>query len=429
MSFLSSLIGGNNQRSGESVISIKNPPSWFVKMMGGGPTSSGIDVDEKVALTLSAVYSAVDIISKVIATMPIHLNRRINPRGKAREDMSPLYAMVHDAPNDEQTAYAWKRLTINNMLLWGVGASEIEFVNGKPAKLWPIPPWRLRPMRSKTKKTGRYSLYYEFTDVDGSKIEFAPWQLLVFSTMQTDDKFLSPIGVHRETIGAALAVREYGAKTFGSGINPAGILSGLRFSDEDTEESISQKYTIPYQGLNGNKRLMLLEENVKFERIGLPPEDAQYLETRKADIADIARIYGIPLYMLAEIDKQTSWGTGVEEQKNGFMTFTTLPICTQVEQELNKKLLKNDPQLFYEFLMSGIMRGVLKDRVEAYYKRWQMGSLSPDDIRDFENENPLPDGTGNVYLVPVNMQSIEFAKDKPEKTNSYQITQKGGDNA
>lgn len=399
MSFLSKLITHN--RAIESLVSLRNPPSWFVQLVGGGPTYSGTTVTEEKALSLTAVWACIDIISNTMATMPLHVNRRLYPVGKERDIKNPLYDLLHNNPNPEQTSFQWRKLTNVHRLLWGAGISEIEFDDtGTPIALWPLPPWKVRP-----KRTQKGSLYYEFNDNATVKL-FQPWEVVVFTTLQTTDEWKSPIQVHRETIGMAMAVMEYGSKVFGTGINPAGILSGVSFSDEDTEESIRKKFGDTYSGLNGGKRLMLLEEGVKFERIGLPPVDAQYLETMRFNLSEIARIYGVPLYMLADHEKQTSWGTGIEEQKDGYITFTILPIATQSEQELNKKLIK-DNQRFCEYMTAGLLRGTLKSRMEAYQKGFSMGMYSPDDLRDMENLNPLSDGQGDIYTIPMNLQSLK----------------------
>lgn len=400
MSFLSRLISGN--RSSE-VISLRNPPNWFLNWTNGGLTASKQAVNVYSALSLTAVYACVNLISDTMAQMPLNVNKRLKPRGNEKYPQSPIYPLLHDAPNPEQTSFTWRKYMFTHMLLYGAGISKIEFerTTGQPKYIWPIPVWKVTP-----KRTEKNSLYYEYVNPQGITEFLQPWEVVVFSLMQIDDKWLSPITLFRETIGAALAVNEYGAKTFGSGINPAGILSGVTINEEDSEQSLVKKFHECYSGMNSNKNLMILTDNVKFERIGLPPEDAQFLETRKFNIAEIARIFGVPLYMLAEHEKSTSWGTGIEEQKNGFVTFTILPKCQQAEQELNAKLLK-DPTLFTEFKTAGLLRGTLPSRMEAYQKGFSMGLFSPDDMRELENMNPLPDGQGNIYVVPMNMQDLK----------------------
>lgn len=392
----------------DAVISMRNPPAWFLELVGGGPTNSGIVVNEERSLALTAVWACVDIISNTMASMPLHVNRRLSPKGKERAVDNPLYKLLHTSPNPEQTSFQWRKLTNVHRLLWGAGISEIQFDDrGQPVALWPLPPWKVKPKRTKNG-----NLYYEYND--GTTVHLLQsWEVVVFTTLQTTDDWKSPIQVHREVIGAALAVQEYGAKIFGSGVNPAGILSGISFSDEDTEESIRKKYGEAYQGLNSGKRLMLLEEGVKFDRVGLPPIDAQFIETMKYGVSEIARIYGVPLFMLAITDGSSNWGTGIEEQKDGYVTFTVLPVATQSEQELNKKVLKDD-SLFCEYSTAGLLRGTMTNRMNAYQKGFLMGMYSPDDLRDLENLNPLPDGQGDIYQSPMNLQSLKKA-DKEEE--------------
>lgn len=390
------------------MVSMRNPPSWFLELVGGAPTNAGVSVNEERALGLTAVYACVDIISNTMATMPLHVNKRLKPRGKERDTENPLYTLLHDSPNPEQTSFQWRKITNVHRLLWGAGISEIEFdERGRPIALWPLPPWRVTPKRTKSG-----SLYYEYNDNETTRL-FQSWEVVVFTTTQTGDEWKSPIRLHREVIGSALATQEYGAKIFGSGVNPAGILSGVTFSDEDTEDSIRKKFGDSYQGLNSGKRLMLLEEGVSFTRVGLPPIDAQYIETMKYNVSEIARIYGVPLFMLASMDGSSNWGTGIEEQKEGYMSFTILPVATQSEQELNKKVIK-DRSLFCEYATAGLLRGTMTSRMNAYQKGFLMGMYSPDDLRELENLNPLPNGQGNIYQSPMNLQSLKDVGNKGE---------------
>lgn len=410
MSYLSQLLSGSRS---DEVISLRNPPNWFIELTHGGSTAAGLAVNAYSALSLPAVYDCINIISDTMATMPLVVNRRLSPKGKERFPQSPIYPILHDNPNPEQTSFQWRKRMYTDMLLWGAGISRIEFnkQTGIPRYLWPLDPQKVTP-----KRTDKNNLFYEYIN-DGKTDPLQPWEVIVLPALQIDDRWLSPIKLFRETIGAALAVNEYGAKTFGSGINPAGILSGVTISDEDTEQSISKKFSDCYSGMNSNKNLMILSDQVKFERIGLPPEDAQFLETRKFNISEIARIYNVPLFMLGETEKNTSWGTGIEEQKNGFVTFNILPKCAQAEQEFNKKLLK-DESFFTEFKTAGLLRGTLSDRIEAYQKGSQIGLYSPDDLREFENMNPLPDGQGEQYIVPLNMQSLKDLQLPKEQKNA-----------
>lgn len=406
MGILAELI--SEKRSTLATTTLRNPASWLLTALNGAPTSAGPSVSPASSMGLTAVYASVKIIAWTIASLPLVTYRRLDPRGKERATDLSIYRLLHDAPNSEQTSFEWRSLMSVHQNLWGAGISEIEYDSaGRILGLWPIPPWRVTPMR--TANTG--DLVYQVNvnprnGMEGPARYLWPYQVIVFPALSTSrDYWLSPIALHRETVGAAMASKEFGAKTFGQGTNPAGILSGLKFPNETSEESIRAKFSEKYSGLGNASRLMLLEEGVKFERIGLPPEDAQYLQTRKFDIAEIARIYNVPLHLLQEVTGTTSWGSGIEELNSGFINYTLRPYLVQSEQELNRRLL-SDPALFIEHLLEGMLRGKLADRVLAYVAGRQNGWYSADDIRDLENQNPLPDGQGETYMVPLNFQDL-----------------------
>jgi HK97 family phage portal protein len=385
--------------------SMKNPPEIFKNIFGGIDTKAGVKVDEGTALSLTAVWACVLIISRTMGVFPLPVYKRLTPRGKERAPEHPLYKVLHDKPNDYMTSFIWRMITSIHQNLWGAGISEIEFDSkGNPVALWPIPPWRVEPVKTQ----GNNDLIYEVTLPDGRIKKFWPWQLLIFPFFPTiDGGWLSPVGVHRETIGSALAVREFGARTFGNGVNPAGIVSGVVWGEEDTEATLRKKFA-GYEGLGQSHRLMFLEEGQKFDKVGLPPEDAQYLETRKYDTAEVARMYTVPLFMLQEHEKSTSWGTGLGEMKEGFITFTMQPYCAMWEQEFNTKLFDND-QYYTKFQMDGLLRSNIKDRALAYKIFSSLGMFDIDDMLELEDRNPLPNGLGKARLVPMNMQTLETA--------------------
>lgn len=396
MGFLTSLIFEKRATAGE-IVSMKNPPEWFVNMQGGQMTHAGTRVNEENALGVAAVYACVRLIAWTKASLPLVIFEDQNP-GKRRAKENSLYSMLHDSPNSEQTSFEWRSLTSIHQNLWGAGISEIEFdPKGKPIALWPIPPWKVTPKRTVNK-----NLVYEVS-VDGQTRMLWPGQVLVFPALQTSvDDWKSPIRVHRETVGYAMALREFGAKTFGSGTNPAGILSGLKFGKETNEQSIKEKFRDQYSGLGGSHRLMLLEEGTKFDRVGLPPEDAQYLESNAFAVREIARMFNCPLPLIQETEKSTSWGSGMEEMNSWFVTYTMLPYFVQWEQQIKKKLLF-DSDLNAKFVVDALLRGKMLERYQAYAIGRQWGWLNPDDINELEDRNPLPDKQGQVYLDPLNM--------------------------
>jgi HK97 family phage portal protein len=394
------------KRSEVGLSGLKSALPWLVDMLGGSITAAGTRVDQQKALGVTAVYSCVRIIAWVQASLPLHVYRRLQPRGKEKDTQNPLYKLLHDAPNPEQTSFEWRSFMSAMQNLWGAGVSEIEYDgSGRPIALWPIPTWCVEKKRIVANR----QLFYQIT-IDGRTFILRPEQVLVFPALSINlDSWLSPISQHRETIGAALAVKEFGARVFGQGTNPSGILSGLRFPKDASEESIRKKFSEKYEGLGNASRLMLLEEGIKFDRIGMPPQDAQYLETRRFDISEIARIFNVPLFLLQETTGSTSWGSGLEELNLAFVAYCLRPYLVQWEQEINRRLLKDDDQHFVEFLLEGLLRGKMSERYQAYATARQWGWKSANDIKEIENENPLPGEQGDIYLVPMNMVDAKNA--------------------
>lgn len=379
-----------------------------------GPTASGALVSEQSAMRISAVYACVKIVAWTLASLPLPTYRRMQPRGKERAYEHSNYLLLHDRPNPEQTSFEWRALMSAYQNLWGLGLSEIEYDRrtGAPAALWPIPPWRVEVMRS----SGAAQRFFRVTLPDGGKQNLAPQQVLEFRALSTHpDHVMSPVAVHRETIGLSAAMKKFGARTFGQGTNPAGIVTTDQQLKEETINSLRDYLAENYAGLSRSHRLMMLHGGLKFDRVGLPPEDAQYLESQKFGIAEIARIYNVPLHLLQEHQSSTTWGSGLEELNQGFVTFTLRPYLVQWEQELKRKLFYNpaDQDYFAEFLVDGLLRGNQKDRTEAYQKRFMMASLSPNDIRELENENPYEGG--DEYYVPVNMVPVSLALSEAEQ--------------
>jgi HK97 family phage portal protein len=416
MSFLTDMLTGNEQRDCQELQDSDYNKDFLSGSDGlGCGTVAGTCVNEVTAQSLTAVYAAVGIISSTIASLPLKVYEQLQPRGKEPALDNPLYELLHNSPNPVQTSYEWRELTSIHELLWGAGLSEIEFdASGQPVALWPIPPWlvQVRNIKNGSITTQGVDLpkdatvVYEITLPRGGKRFVLPEHMLVFRRFAMSMYgWKSPIAVHRETLGAAMAVKEFGARTFGQGTNPAGIVTHPGKMSENAEKSVRNDLT-QYKGLSRSHLVMLLEQGMTWQRVGLPPEDAQYLETRRFDISEIARIYNVPLYMLADHEKQTSWGKGLEEQKDGFVNFTLRPYLVKWEQQLIKKLFF-DSTFFPEFLIAGLLRGNLKDRYAAYVQGRQGGWLSANEVRAFENMNPLPGDQGDIYMVPLNMQSAE----------------------
>lgn len=402
--------------------------SWLHAITAGTVTNAGTYVNTNSAFGIPAVYSCVRILAWTIAGLPLHVYKRLKPRGKEKAYDHPVYDILHNNPNPEQSSFEFRSLMVTSQLLWGAGIAEIERVNGQPRYLWPIPTQYVTPKRTPHNNLLIYEVNapsdYKPNPEGGLKPitrYLWPEDVLVFPALtSTKDCWKSPITVHRETLGYSMALQEFGSKTFGQGVNPAGIVSVDSPLSEEAEKNLIKQLE-GYSGLSKITKLMYLNAGVSFEKVGLPPQDAQLVEATKMTIAEIARIFTMPLFLLNETDGSSNWGTGIEEQNNAFISYTLNPYLIQEEQEYGRKLFSTGmkrEEYFPEFCVEGLLRGKILDRYQAYVLGRQGTFLSPDDIREKENMNPLPSGAGERYDTPMNMINVDVAdKVAQQKTN------------
>ncbi|MCP3669089.1 MAG: phage portal protein, partial [Gammaproteobacteria bacterium] len=288
--------------------------------------------------------------------------------------------------------------------------------NKRPQEIIPLMPNAVEPER----KNGE--LVYTVTLDDGSTQQVEAWRMIHVPGMGFDGvKGYSPIKMASENIGLALAAQEFGGRFFGQGANVNSVIEmpGNLKSPEEIAR-FKKSFSESYQGLSNAHGTPLLEDGAKLVRVGVPPEEAQFLETRKFQVEDIARIYGVPLHMLSSTEKSTSWGTGLEQQNLGFLVHTLRPWLVAWEQELNRKLLLPSEREKYniEFKLDALLRGDTKSRYEGYSIGRQWGWLSVNDIRELENMDRI-DG-GDAYLVPLNMQPHDEPAEDNEQVRSLQ---------
>lgn len=375
---------------------LQDPNSWLARHFVR-PTQSGVDVSEESALTFSAVFSCVSVLSRSLAAMPLPVYRRLD-RGRERARGHPVYPLLHSQPNKEMTSYTFRSTMMAHLALWGNAYAEIVMrPDGRPESLWMIPPWRVQPMR--TANNGE--LYYEVNLPNGQKKELQPYRVLHVMGLGVDgNKGLSPIAMHRQGIGMGLAAEEFGARFFGQGTNLGGIVEVPGKMRDETIRGLRKDIQEKHEGLGKSHRLLFLEEGLKYHQAGMPMTDAQFLESRKFQINEVARIYNIPPHMIGDLDRATF--SNIEHQTIEFVTHTMTPWLVNWEQELNRKLFGEDDSHYAEFLVEGLLRGDSQSRAQFYNQMFNIGAYSINDIREKENENPIgPEG--DVHYVPMNM--------------------------
>jgi HK97 family phage portal protein len=375
----------------------------------GSATDSGIGITPAKALTSSAVFACVRILSETVASLPLMVYERLD-RGKARAADHYLYQLLHDRPNDLLTSFEFREILQGHLALWGNAYAEIEYSGGgQVMALWPLRPDR---MIQATQVNGRRLYHYQLPDgktqwLTNDKV----WHLRGLSNDGLNG--YSPIALMRQAVGLSMAAEKFGAKFFGNDARPGGILEHPGQLGDEAAERLKETWQSRHGGLSGAHRVAVLEEGLSYKEIGIPPDDAQFLDTRKFQVTEIARIYRIPPHMLADLERATF--SNIEHQSIDFVTHAIRPWLVRWEQSIKHNLMvpSDRDQYFAEFLVDGLLRGDTKSRYEAYAIGRQNGWFSADDIREMENLNPLPDGKGEEYLIPLNMIPAGSAPPEP----------------
>ncbi len=378
---------------------LSSPGRWLVDFFSGGRRSVvGATINEKTALTYSAFWACIRVIAKPIAALPLHLYERTGEGSRERAVRHPLYELLHDRPNSEMTALAFKDVLTAHLLTWGNGYAEIEFgPGGNPIALWPLAPNRVKPERDqKTKK-----IQYRIILPNGGEQILPKEQVFhLVGPGFNGLKGYSVVSMFRESIGMGLSVQEYGARFFGSGAKPGGVLEHPGQLKEP--DRLRKQWEELHSGLDKQHRIAILEEGMQYKQIGVPPEDAQFLETRSFQRQEMAAIFQVPLHKIGDLERATF--SNIETQGIEFYTDTLLYWLSLWEQTINWKLIPRFEQdkYFANFLVDGLLRGNQGDRYNAFAIARQWGWLSANDIRRMENMNPIGK-EGDIYLIPLNM--------------------------
>ena len=380
--------------------------SLYNRVYRGREAKSGATVNTITAMQSSAVWACIRVLSSQLASYPLVVYKRLE-KGKERAPQAPLYRLLHNEPNPIQTSYVFRSTAMTHLCLYGDSYAEIQYKGNEPVALWQIPPWKVKVDISPNK----IGLRYEISLPDGTTKKLADWQVLHFKGLSTNGfTGLAPIIHAREAIGLSLAAEEFGATYFGEGTNVAGVIEHPAELSDEAYKRLSQSLKEKYAGLGKAHRLMLLEEGMKFDKLTIPPDQSQFLETRQFQVLEICRIFGVPPHMVADLDRATF--SNIEEQAISFVTHTMQPWIVNFEQELNRKLFSDSPY-FVEFLLEGALRGKTIERYQSYQIARNWGWMSANDVRDLENMNPLPDEQGDMYLVPMNMQPADWLTEPP----------------
>ena len=373
-----------------------------------GKSASGNFVNENSALQCTAVYACVRIIAESVASLPLHVYQYKNG-GKEKAINHALYFLLHDAPNEEMTSFTFREISIAHLLLWGNSYAQIIRDGlGRVVGLYP-----LMPNQMSVERDDDGQIYYRYTRNGGEKSQDKKWQIIIpakdiLHIHGLGFNGFSPIAMARNAIGMSLAVEEFGAKFFENGARPSGILKhpGLLKYPEKLRES----WQSIYGGTQNTGKVAVLEEGVDYQQISIPPDDAQFIETKKFQINEIARLYRVPPHLIGDLEKSSF--NNIEQQSLEFVKYTLTPWLVRWEQTLNKNLLlpSERKNFFIKFNVEGLLRGDYQSRMQGYATARQNGWMSANDIRELEDLNPISDEEGgNLYLINGNMTKLNDA--------------------
>jgi HK97 family phage portal protein len=376
-------------------------------------------------MQMTAVYSCVRILAEAVAGLPLHLYKYTDNGGKEKALSHPLYFLLHDEPNPEMSSFVFRETMMSHLLLWGNAYAQI-IRNGKGEVIALYP---LMPNRMTVDRDTSGSLYYSYTrysgdapTMNGITVTLKPSDVLHIPGLGFDGLVgYSPIAMAKNAIGMAIACEEYGAKFFANGAAPGGVLEHPGVVKDPSK--VRDSWNSVYQGSSNSHRIAVLEEGMKYQAIGISPEQAQFLETRKFQINEIARIFRVPPHMVGDLEKSSF--SNIEQQSLEFVKYTLDPWVIRWEQTISRALLRADEKKLYfaKFNVDGLLRGDYASRMNGYATARQNGWMSANDIRELENLDRIPPGLGgDLYLINGNMTKLADAgiyadkKGREEKT-------------
>lgn len=384
--------------------------SSYTFFMGG--TTSGKAVTERSAMQMTAVYSCVRILAEALAGLPLHLYRYTENGGKEKATDHPLYHLLHDEPNPEMSSFVFRETLMTHLLLWGNAYAQI-IRNGKGEVIALYP---LMPNRMTVDRDQNGHLYYRYRTtsddaptMEGSSVTLPPNQVLHIPGLGFDGVVgYSPIAMAKNAIGMAIACEEYGAKFFANGAQPGGVLEHPGTIKDP--QRVRESWQNTFGGSGNANKIAVLEEGMKYTPISISPEQAQFLETRKFQINEIARIFRVPPHMVGDLEKSSF--SNIEQQSLEFVKYTLDPWVVRWEQTLFRALFTDSEkkEYFFKFNLEGLLRGDYATRMSGYATARQNGWLSANDIRELENLDRIPaeDG-GDLYLINGNMCKLADA--------------------
>ena len=371
--------------------------SSYAFLMGG--STSGKPVNERSAMQMTAVYSCVRILAEAVAGLPLHLYKYTENGGKEKAV-------------DQMSSFVFRETLMTHLLLWGNAYAQIiRNGKGEVVALYPLMPNKMSVDRDENGQ-----LYYTYQrsneeahTMSGASVKLKPTDVLHIPGLGFDGLVgYSPIAMAKNAIGMAIACEEFGAKFFANGAAPSGVLEHPGTIKDPAR--VRDAWQGQFGGSSNSGKVAVLEEGMKYTPISISPEQAQFLETRKFQINEIARIFRVPPHMVGDLEKSSF--SNIEQQSLEFVKYTLDPWIIRWEQSMMRVLLSHDDKkdYFIKFNLEGLLRGDYQSRMNGYSIARQNGWMSANDIRELENLDRIPaEQGGDLYLINGSMLPLGSA--------------------
>lgn len=374
-------------------------------------STAGVSVTPDTALKISTVFACVGLLSETIASLPIVIFRYMeNEDGRERARNHPLYPVLHDQANETQTAFEFVQMMQTHALMSRNGcggcAKIIAGPRGFADSLEPLHPDNVRK-----EKLSNGRIRYQVREDNGREKAYLDEDIFEVRGMSLDGwNSVSVVSYARDSFGLSLAAERYGGRFFRNDSRPGGVLTTEGSLKKDAAQRIKGEWEEFHTGSNQH-RIAVLEQGLKWQQVGISPEEAQFLGTREFQAEDVCRWFRVPPHMVGLTSKATSWGSGLEEMNLGFLAYTLRPWLTRWIQAIKRDLILAPQTYFADFIIEHLLKGDILTRYNAYAVARQWGWMSVNEIRRLENLNPVQGG--DVYLSPLNMGPVATSPPAP----------------
>ena len=371
---------------------------------GGGRNPAGVRIDPETALRSTVVLACVRVLSSSVAGLPLHLYRRLPDGGKELARDNPLYRVLHDTPNSWQTSYEWREQIMLHLLTHGQAFVEISGAGPQTQLV------ALHPSRMKVEQIENGRLRYTYREASGSGTVYAQDAIMHLRWLSDDGvNGMVPVELAKDAIGLARACEIHGASFFANGARPGIVLSTDQTLSPEAAMNTRDQWERAHRGPDRAHRTAVLQGGLKVNELGGNNQESQFLESRRFQVEEVCRIYGVPPHLVGDLSRSSF--SNIEQQSLDYVQNGLMPWLRRIESAIARDLVSDD-NLFAEFDVRGALRADAAGRASYYNAMWNLGVLSVNEIRSAENLNPVEGG--DTRFIQLNMTTLDKAVAQPE---------------